>query len=278
MKKQLFILIFGLVLLAGFVLASSNCPPVGPPKVFSGNVSYNANLLSGVYTLSALINNQVMGQVTVSNGQYSNLQVSPCSGVTGEIIFVVNGAKANEVSSWSNNWDTDWGQRVTLDLTLNGPPRKNSLCGDNAINLGEECDGALLAPCGTGWNGTISCSNTCVIDYSNCTKIQEEITTTPPSSGGGSSGGGSSGGGSSGPLTTTYTTLSTNGSSDSNSQDGETTNITSGQETKESTNFLTGGVIGFVKTAKGKGLIFVALIILAGIVVTGIQKKQKVGR
>ena len=194
MKRNLkvFALIFSAIMILGFTIASLS-PPGGPPKVFYGNVYFNGSLLaSGTYTVSALINNQVVGQAKVSSGSYSGLQVSTSDNF-GTITFVVNSIQANETSTWYNDKSADWGQDVDLDLNLAQKPSTVSTCGNGVIDLGEECDGTNLAgrtSCGTGWTGNISCSSTCVIDYTNCTQVFSS-----GSSGGGSSGGGGGGGG-----------------------------------------------------------------------------------
>jgi hypothetical protein len=261
------IILSGLILFSGFAYAMDNCPPVGPPKVFSGNVYYSGNLLSGTYTLSAVISGQVIDQVIVSGGKYSDLQVSPCSGVTGEISFIVNGVKANETSTWNNNRDNDWGQQVTLDLNLNEKPNATSLCGNNLVNLGEECDGANLAgrtSCGDGWEGTISCTNTCVVDYSNCTKIPGTNANNPSTSPSGGSSTTSPGGG--GSSTTSDTNTKTTNSDGTQKDSGSNSGNSSGFEDIETKgNFfkLTGAAISnFSKSKAGKSTLIVLLIVM----------------
>jgi len=280
------ILLFALILSLSFVIlvSASQGAPGGPPKIFSGSVYVNGILLNdNSYTLSAIINNQVVAQTIVNNGRYSNLQVSTSSSsLYGTITFVVNGIQANEVNSWNNNENSDWGQEISLNLSLNSKPSGSSLCGNSVINLGEECDGANLAgrsSCGTGWTGTISCSNTCIIDYSNCTKIQEEpTTTTPPADSGSSGGGGGGGGGSSKPKSTTNTTtitLSKNNTNTTNSNLGE--GLDSGLNNGEDITRITGAAIkNIVKSPAGRGiLIFIALVIILGLLFAFGKKMKK---
>ena len=253
MKRNLLVVFLGLilvVLIAGFVLAGPN-PPGGPAKIFAGNIYVNGVLLSdGSYTLTAWIGSSAVAQTTVSGGKYSNLQISTSDNY-GTIIFYVNGVQATETGTWNNDKDSDWGQKITLDLNLSSKPSSNSLCGNGLVNLGEECDGTNLAgrtSCGTGWTGTISCSSTCVIDYSNCTKTQDTSTNTGSSGGNGGSShpSGGSGGGSSRSVITTATTsnTTTNVNSTENNSAGNETSTNNETPVKTGRGFFTGAAVG----------------------------------
>jgi hypothetical protein len=283
MKKQIIplIILFGLILSLNFALADPN-PPGGPPKIFSGSVYVNGALLNdGSYTLTAWIGSSAVAQTTVSNGKYSNLQVSTSNNY-GTITFVVNGVQANEVSSWNNDKTSDWGQKVTLNLNLSSKPPKSALCGNGPVDLGEECDGLNLAgrtSCGSGWTGTISCSSTCVIEYSNCTKVQETTTTSSSSSSGGSSSGGSSSGGSSPSKSSSSSSSSSSSGGKSNSNTSSNLSVEKLNEEKTtSTNFFTGFITGvgdFAKTGLGMGVLVGVFIIAGTAVFFTVKRKGK---
>ena len=288
MKKIISIIVL-LIICSVFVFAG-NCPP-SIPKTYYGEVSYDGNLLIGNYEVRAVMGSDTVGISDVSSGNYL-IDVSPCFGQTGEIIFYINGIEANEEGSYDGQ--DDWGKSENLNLTVNEIPPASITCGDGVIQSGEECDGTNLAgrsvnDCGTGWAGTISCSSTCEIDYSNCISpycgdgsCNNGETCTicsqdcgacaiiESSSGGGSSGGGGGGGGSSSPIILTPET-------EEETNDGIlepiATPISEVGTQKTTSSGITGAVIGFVKTGKGIGLIFVGLIIIVGIGVMTLKKR-----
>ena len=277
-------LIFSTLFLAAiffvsFAYAGPN-PPGGPPKIFSGNVYVNGSPLStGTYTLTAWIGSGAVSQTTVSGGHYSNLQISTSDNY-GTIIFFVNGVEANETGSWNNNQNNDWGQNVYLDLNLSQTPSQTSLCGNGAVDLGEECDGINLAgrsstDCGSGWTGTISCSSTCTIDYSGCT----QTSSSSGGNGGGNDnnggGGGSSGTSSSG--TSAVTTSVSSGSLSGSSSSGANTNNNGGSNTGsvQTPPGITGlSIFGLGGTGSIIALI-VFLLLLAGIIYLSVKRRKK---
>jgi len=166
--KKIALLMFLLIITFSFISAS-NCPP-SIPKTYIGSVSNNGAILTGNYEIRAKIGIDVVGIGDLSNGQYE-IDVSPCSGITGQIIFSINGVQASPTGSY--NGMSDWGTQVNLNLSVNTIPSTSETCGDGNIQLGEECDKTNLAgrninDCGAGWTGTISCNTNCLIDYSNC--------------------------------------------------------------------------------------------------------------
>jgi hypothetical protein len=263
MKKIL--LFLGLVLLISSLIIAANCPP-SLPKTYSGQVSFGDDILSGNYEIRAVIGSDTVGITDVSTGNYE-IDISPCFGETGIVKFYINGIGTNEDGNY--NGEDDWGINENLDLTVNEMPPGSLTCGDDAIQLGEECDGNNLAgrdvgDCGDGWEGTISCSSTCQIDYSACV-VETPTETNPPSSpgGGGGGGGGSSGGSSS----STPTLPNDDGVIvlDENEED----KIQNLEKETEEQNVGTGlgAVIGFVKSNRGIGLISgLVVLVLAGIV------------
>ncbi|MDD5012549.1 MAG: hypothetical protein PHQ66_02820 [Candidatus Nanoarchaeia archaeon] len=185
--KKVGLFIFTLIFLSSFVLAA-NCAPNNLPKIYSGTVSYNDESLTGTYEIRASMSNEVIGIGEVIDGEYS-IEVTPC--FNGAFSFYIGGVKANEQGSYAGI--SDWDVEKNLDLTINSQPF--ATCGNNIVEPSEECegtnfDGRSPSDCGTNWQGTISCTSSCTISYSNCVY-------NPPSSGG-SSGGSSSGGGSGG--------------------------------------------------------------------------------
>ena len=157
-----------LLLCSSFVLAS-NCPP-SLPKTYSGDVYYGGSILDGDYEIRAVIGEDTIGIGEVFGGTYE-IDISPCAGVTGTVYFYINGIGTEEEGIY--NGMEDWGVNEELNLTTIDEPPVGETCGDGTIQLGEECDGENLAgraldECGEGWTGTISCSSSCQIDYSNC--------------------------------------------------------------------------------------------------------------
>jgi len=282
--KKVLILIFALVFLSGLALAA-NCPP-SLPKIYYGTVNYNQTPLSGTFEIRAVIGNDNIGISDVVGGNYE-IDVSPCSGITGTVSFYTNGIKSNEDGFYGGM--DDWGKTENLDLTLNQMPG-GLTCGDGIIQTGEECDGTNLAgrdpnSCGIDWTGTISCSSNCLIDYSSCayspppaTPTNNSPVSSPPSSGGPS--GGSPGGSSTTSNTPTNDNIiQLNGGESSNSggSDGENINLGLNDDgILGGTNLgITGAAIGFVKSGKGMGIITALLILGVGAVV--IRKRMLVG-
>jgi uncharacterized membrane protein YgcG len=260
MKK--IIAITSLIILAiTFSLAQGGPPSI--PQTFYGEVYFNNDPLTGTYDLKAEVGSEIVGVVgKVINGAYS-VDVSPTTGTAGKIKFYINDVATNE----NNIYDFVFSQEVQLDLTVNEMPIENLSCGNSLIEIGEECDGTNLAgrstsDCGTGFVGTISCDNSCKINYINC-----QATANDNSGGGGNSGGGSgSGGGSS----------SSGGGSSSSYKKPETTYVQIPKETtvlnQEPENKLSSLITGAVTGNKGivsaiAAFIFIAATFIAFLVI-----------
>lgn len=270
MKKTIFL--FLLIFSISFVLAT-NCPPGVPPsnldKIYNGIVSYQGNIISGSYEIRAVIGTYTVGIGSVNSGNY-DITVFPCSGVTGTVYFYINGIKTNEKGVYSGI--DDWGKTENLNLTLNQIPG-GLTCGDGIIQLGEECDGTNLAGrsinnCGTNWQGTISCSSNCRIDYSNCiySPPNPAPPNNPPSGGGGSGGSGSLGG----ILPSSDGVIHLNSNTEtSNNKEKET------QGTGKQVPFTGSAILDFVKSGKGLTIFGILLVLglVAGIVV--LKKKRR---
>ncbi|MFC1682447.1 hypothetical protein ACFL0X_02435 [Nanoarchaeota archaeon] len=278
------------ILISILFISASNCPSA-IEKTFHGTVSYNNELLQGNFEIRALENNEVIGLGEVSDGEYE-ISISPCTGSTGEIDFVINNIAANEKGEY--NGESDWGKSEELDLNVNEMPESENLCGDGNIQLGEECDGDNLAgrdSCGEGWTGTISCTSDCIIDYSNClvdscgdgTCSNEETCSTCSTDCGSCSSSSSSGssGGSSSSSSGGSSSSSSGGNDDSdetppiqnlntdNNQDNienSTINLNSG---------ITGSVTGAIKSKINPIIIFIALIFIIGIYMLIIKLRTK---
>ena len=268
-----------LISFSAFVLAT-NCPP-SLPKTYQGVVFYDDDLLPGVFEIRAVMGIDTVGIGEVSEGNY-DVDISPCMGTTGVVYFYINGIETNEEGSY-NGMD-DWGKIEDLDLTVDVMPPESLTCGNppNVIDPGEECDGTNLAgrsvdDCSTGWTGTISCTSTCEIDYSNCTFGTDDSDDTPTdnsddddSSSGGGGGGGSSGG------TATVIATSEDGLTTIATIDDTQNEIIGLSENQQPTGSgITGGVIGFVKSGVGMGFIFAVLVLIVGIGVMAFRKRSK---
>ena len=273
MKKRILIILL-IVLSVGFILAT-DCPP-SIPKTYSGTVKYNGNLVLGNYEIRASTStNDTIGIGNVINGYYS-IDVSPCYGTI--FSFYIGGIPANEMGNYSGQ--SDWGVEQNLNLTINTLPTIITTCGNEIVESGEECDGTNLAgrsvnDCGTNWQGTIYCSSTCKIDYSNCAYIGSSGGSGGGGGGSSGGGGGGGGGGSSGsgvvPITTTSTGMSTQTSNEGN----KTINLTSEKNQKPTSSGITGGFMGFVKSGGGIATILVlTTIVVLSIAITSMKKKK----
>lgn len=287
------------------VATSCSGKPESIPKTYSGEAYDGSGLLNSKlddaeYPLRAWIGNDLVGYGSVIDGEYS-IKILPCWGESGDIIFIINGIEANQKGTYLGK--EDWGENESLDLVFNPKPPKNNTCGDNSIQLGEECDGINLGrrdpnSCGEGWAGTISCSSTCEIDYSSCTytgycgdgiENNGETCSSCPAdvgacqssggSSGGSGGGSSGGGGGGGSSSSTTTIINIADGSGSNGIVNDTIGLSEeNNETStdsEGKKGITGLVVGdFVKTTGGKISIAVLALIILGLIFVSVKKKS----
>jgi len=286
MKKNLIILSTILIFLSVFILAS-NCPP-GIPKTYSGEVYFEGNLLAGTYEIRASASGDTIGIGEVQNGEYE-IDVSPCWGSSADISFYINGVGANEQGRYDG--EEDWGKLENLDLTLNDEPQETSTCGNGLIDLGEECDDINLAgrtSCGEGFSGTISCSASCEIDYSNCTlglycgdgtcnngeTCSSCSTDCGSCSSGSSSSSSSGGGGGSSSYIITVPTNNTNSTSGTISLTSEEDSLNSEIDSNNKAG-MTGAAIGLNKGTIGAGIVIILVILIIGFTISYKRYKTK---
>ncbi len=268
MNKLIFLLA-SLILLIGIVNAA---PPL--PCAFYGEVTLNNDSLPNGYFLTAKINDVVSGECAVVNGKYGYGDDS-CVLVYYEdnlkIDFYIGSTKIGE------------GQFIdkaitNLDFSLDALPdySGNSANGVCEIGLGE-CYFNIL-DCGVEQTNVCATNGVCdSLIGETCSNAPQDCgvcPSTPSSSGGGGSGdsGGSSSGGGGGSGTTFYSTQSNDGGTGD-----ELLSTTNLGETEKQENIgagITGGVVGFMKSGLGLGLIIGILIILAGIGVVMYKNKS----
>lgn len=269
MKKIIPIIFILLIIFSSLVLAIP-CQ-VSAPKTYYGTVSYEDDLLSGNYEITAMIGSNSAGVGNVIEGNYQ-IDISPCSGITGTVFFYIHSIKTEEEGSYVGI--DDWGKSENLELTINELPPLENPCGDEIKDLGEVCDkndfGAFTCS-NYGFNsGYLVCSDSCDYIYTdNCYNSDDD---DPPSSGGSSGGGGGGSGGSSSSSSSSSTTTTTN-----NQEDKENETINLGENHEPTSSGITGGVIGFMKSANGIGLIVASLALIGGIVFLNF-KKGKFGK
>jgi len=262
------------------------------PHIFSGTVEYSEDsemILTG-YDISASIGSYGLGVVgeVGANNEYG-IAIDP-QGRTGEITFYIGGAEASPPHEY------EWGgESLGFDLIINDEPNETIRCGNGFQEPGEQCDDLDL---GTGTcenvlgipeaTGTLSCTDICTFDYSNCTapycgdsscNNDETCSSCPIDCGACSSydddDGGSGGSGSSSSSTTSTTSkdgqIIITAIDETGDEEGETIGIGENQPTDPG---ITGGVIGFVKLRVGIGLIIVSLLFIVRIGVVTLRKKK----
>jgi cysteine-rich repeat protein len=301
MNKKINLFFLGIILIIslGIISASDSCP-TNPPITYKGIISYEENVLVGNYYIKAMIGDKIVSlEEEILEGRYS-LDVNPCYGVTsGEIKFFINGLEANEKISYDAE---NWGKEINFNLTLNELPNEGNICGNGIIDFGEECDDGnnqsedgcsyicaveygykctgqpsicTISPnnyCGDGiCNNGETCS-TCSQDCGTCQ------TTNTPTSSGGSSGGGGGGGGS--PSSDDQDNNQTDElvltSYNKSNLDDENNNQTSEIGNKEFSGIsgITGAVVGFGKSKWGIGAISIIGLLIIGLIVVKIFKKN----
>jgi len=249
----------------------------GPPTIpvtYIGNLISNEEIVQGDFEVSAFIGENIMSLGEASGGSYE-IDVSSCCGVgSGDISFFVNGIEANEHPAY--NGEADYGKVVELDLTFNEEIPETSLCGNEEVNPGEQCDGTNInfATCtnviGTGWTGTVSCAGSCAFDVSDCS-----YSGTGPSSSSGSSSSSSSGSGSSSSSSGGFTEDTSILTKSKQTESKANTNINLINSDGKPNFGITGAVTGLLSSSGGIALMFVIIVLVLGVVVIIIQKAQR---
>jgi len=161
-------IILGVLLIFSMsLILAANCQTA--QKTYLGNVYYKGNPLTGDYEIRAMIGAHVVG-IGIVNSQYYSIDVYPGC-YTGTISFYINGVQTNETSIYSQSSDLSQQQ---LDLTLNQiPVQTGSVCGNDVLNLGEECDENNFGTTKCTNGGYLFCNSNCIIDYTNCASASQ---------------------------------------------------------------------------------------------------------
>lgn len=284
--KKIIIFIFAFILLISLVIAVPSIP-----NVFFGKITYSGypGLSLAGYNISASVGGSGLGIIgAVKSGNTYQVIVDP-EGETGEIIFYIGGTEASPKAEY------EMGEFTELDLIINNPPSE-TICGNNILEPGEQCDGTDLngATCanvmGEYWTGNLSCAGSCSFDYTNCiapycgdnacnsgescSSCSKDCGSCSSGSGSGGGGGSSGGGGGSsgGGISYTSNPSSSSGNQEttkSNERETVTINKTLGgfQEPKGLFSKITGAVIGGGTVGILLPVMFILLIILAAIVI-----------
>lgn len=293
------IIILGIVLLVGFVTADNNCIP-NFPKEFYGTVYVGENPLVGNnYILVAVIGGAIVGAQPIdsSDGSYS-IDISPCPGIKkGAIEFFVGDVEIEE----SRIYEYDSSNLTAVSLNLHLDKYPNSVCGNEELNKGEECDDgngiygdgcSEICEVELGWEciwnpiqgslcnllpfcGDATCNNgeTC----STCTSDCGACPVNNPGSGGGGGSGGGFGGGAV-PLKVLNTTNDSNNNSDGENEAVTNSNTENEEvEVSDGKSFfssITGAAIGGGVTRWIVAVIFV-LLVISGFVLVRQNRNSK---
>jgi len=281
MKKTTpIIFIFVLLILSvSFVFAIPSIP-----NVFSGTVEYSDNpgMLLTDYDISASVGGYPLGIIgEIQSSNIYEVMVDP-QGHGGEIIFYIGGVEASPTATY------EMGELTELDLTINELPT-NALCGNGMQEPGEQCDGSDLGT-GTcenilglpGATGTLSCTDICTFDYSNCaapycgdgTCNNDETCSSCPQDCGdcpsNDNGGDDSSNNGGSPIQQDSITNDSDNQNDILSIES----LNEADKERETGAGITGAIIGFAGSGTGTVLIFVLLVILLGIGVVLLKKKS----
>jgi len=267
MKNQV-ILAICLVLLIGMVSAVPSIP-----HAFRGDAKYtNGQNIPNGYIVTARLDNQpISTNSIIKDGKYGYddpLLVSDIIGNGKKVYFYINGELVE-----NDPIDFVIGEVTSLNLIVKSPPSPSNFdgCGDGYCDIYEnECSYCL-----------VDCNiDDCIGDGKCDATIGENCLTAPQDCGDCSSTttySSSSGGGGGSPPQDTPTfipaTTSTQTPNGTNGEQDEILDIDSLNE-EQTRPGITGAVIGFAKSKPGMGLIFVVLVLIAGIAVMVLKKKS----
>ncbi len=273
---------FMLVFVVGLVMALE-LPP--DPMYFYGTVSYtDGTAIPNGYYLSAKSGSTISGECEIIDSKYGwgknvCIVVKP-ENSQSKIEFFLGNLKLGEYTFKEKefvnlNFTTD-------SLPENFTPLSNGICesakGECSYNL-VDCDASKTDVCAGNGRCDAEIGETCSFTPQDCGQCSSSSSSS--SGGGGSSSGGgggsSSGGGKKNSNNTTL--LITNNTNNTNTGtidltvDNENYTDTNGQGNAR----ITGGVIGFVSSGSGIGMIIAVLVIIVGlgvVIVSG--RKQNV--
>ncbi|MBI2045563.1 hypothetical protein HYT23_05895 [Candidatus Pacearchaeota archaeon] len=251
MDKRL-IAVFMLIFVVGFVLA------IPMPHQFYGDITYNGQPVPGQCTITAKTVDFTT-ECKTNNGQYG---YSP-------FMCIVDGNDGDEIT-------------FSLDSKIIGTSIFESFANTKlnfAINFSTNCP--IAQYCGDGvCNNGETCSS-CSGDCGQCSSSSSSSSSSSGGGGSSSGGGGSSSGGGKKPSNNGTTLLNTNNTNNTstgvinlNVEDNNEEENQQGQGAR-----ITGGVIGFVSSGSGLGMIFAVLVIVAGlgvILLKGRNQKDKI--
>ncbi|MCK4552625.1 hypothetical protein KAT80_00280 [Candidatus Pacearchaeota archaeon] len=286
MKKEI---IIGLMFIFVLSFISAN-PPM--PCAFYGEVTHPNQTFPNGHFITAKINDVVSGECKIIDEKYGyggntciilsyqdnvNIKFYIGDEEIGEGLFkdkevVKIDFEVDFIPETSGNYsngvcEPELGECsfniLDCDSAITDICKGNGVCdfviGETCLNAPEDC--GVCEYCGDGVCNNAETCSTCSQDCGVCPSNNN---------GNGGNGGGGGGGSSSSSTATTQTTddiLNLNFETKNDS-----TKIDSNENQQTTSSGLTGGVIGFVKTGKGIGLIFGILIIVFGIGVIAIQK------
>ena len=187
-----------LMMVTSLLLVNVYAQPV--PHIFLGNVSYpedpNFNL-EGI-EITAKLNGRDLGVIGYIKEDNSYEVEIPFG--SGELIFYIGGVEAEPIF----NQEYKYLGTTEANLEIHEEPSRG-LCGNDAIDVGEQCDGDNFGFFGDGINqcprynskyesGNLNCSSECKIETFQCILKPEPPPNNNNGNGGGSSGGGGNGG------------------------------------------------------------------------------------
>ncbi len=265
------IFIFVLLINLSFLMA------IPYPQGFHGIVTIKDGQNPDGKILLGKINGVAIGSYIISDGKY-DLVITDNVGDGGNIEFYIGDEKAKETSDFITFEVTE------LDLTFDTIPLDLGNCG-NGICDENECSSCAI-DCGIPnciGNGRcdVEIGENCFTSPEDCacesgyycsvTRVCKKEDTS--SSNDDSSSGSPSGGGPSGDNPIITTSEKTN---DSDNQEDilSISSLNEADKQRETGPGITGGVIGFLKTGTGIGLIFTFLIVVLGIGVMMALKKK----
>jgi len=279
MKKGLFIFVFGIILLSGFVLALPQ-----DPCAFYGKITYNGTSIPDGYEISAKIGNVLKEKGDIIFGEYG---IKDLYGMNNS--FIVLGSAGDTIEFFIGEekiaeHDFQAKRIFKFDIDLSFLPEKpNCSVSDDICNVsaGEcstnavDCSPLVTDVCEGNGRCDIEIGEDCLTAPQDCGECETEETPNNNNNNGNSGGGG--GGGGSTP-TTNLNTESDGNTQESNDEPLVLTIEELNQKENQKQGFFkaTGSAISdFSKTTGGKILIVVLSLVILGLVLVLVKKKLK---